>query len=465
MTLRRLAVAAALLTGLGLVAVGTILQYDHEATGDRSATGALSDYRDALYQPVRALADGVNPYDHVAYLDTGRVDQELPPYFPINFLPFAPLALLPLALAGGLFVAASIAAVLAAGWVLAGRSATAVADEVPADAAPASASAATGGNAPLAAIGPSPRGGRAIVAAGFAAAVMLSRPGFQALQYGQVAPWVALCLALAVRGWRRDRWWLVAVGVTAAWAKPSFGLPAALLLLAAGEGRAVRWGTALAWLSWLPVGLLLLRFDGPVELVKTMLEDLSFSAEHPYGRLMSGTRVDLPASLAKLLGWHMPSAVELGIGLAVVVVSGLAVRREPRPSRRLLLVVLGSLLAMWRQPYDLVLVAVPLGAVWLDAAAEGRFSGGPRRWVHEPAMHLMVLFLPAALSWGFGQRGADVLGLGPAAASRWSTGTGFAAAACWCYAVAAPFLAGPVDDQRSWPTARQAPTSIGASLQ
>ncbi|MCC6433862.1 MAG: DUF2029 domain-containing protein, partial [Acidimicrobiales bacterium] len=160
----RRAAVAAFLIGLLVIVGGVIGGYDREAGGQRSSTGALSDYRDALYQPVRALARGVNPYDHEAYLATMAVDQELPPYFPLNYGPFAPLVVLPLPVAGATFVALSIGAVLATGAVVA---------------------AAAGERGPRA----------ATVALAFGGVVLLSRPGFQALQYGQSGPWVALCLA------------------------------------------------------------------------------------------------------------------------------------------------------------------------------------------------------------------------------------------------------------------------------
>lgn len=390
---RRAAAGAACVLLLGLNALDAIVDYDREATGDRTALGAMSDYRDAIYEPVRALALGINPYDHVEYRERMPVDQELPPYFPHNYAVFAPLVLLPLPVAASAFYLLSALAVGAIGVVVA---------------------RVAGGDRD-----------RVTTALVVTAVLLASLPGFRALQAGQSATFLALTLAgLCCALLRGDVRW-VGICVAVCWAKPSIGLPLAACLFVAGHRRAVLWGSVAAFATWIPVGLLLLRNDSVGSLIRIMIEDLEFSSDHPFGQLLGDARIDVASTVAKLVQLSLPSAVQYGLALAVLVVTAVVLRRSADQTLGAAVLVLGTLFALWRQPYDLVMAAGPIALLVM--------GGGDRALAPRQRLLVAASLAPAAFGWGFSYWGARLLGLSEVGTSRLSAVLGLSVGVCWAY--------------------------------
>ncbi|MFN8644343.1 MAG: hypothetical protein U0802_22805 [Candidatus Binatia bacterium] len=72
----------------------------------------LQDFRDAIYYPVVAALDGVNPYDVPAYRSRYPVGQEFPVYSPLTLLLHLPYGLLPYRAAEAAYVAVTLALTL-----------------------------------------------------------------------------------------------------------------------------------------------------------------------------------------------------------------------------------------------------------------------------------------------------------------------------------------------------------------
>ena len=63
----------------------------HGLSNSRLDVGLHTDFRDAIFYPVVALRDGVNPYNADSYFVHYPVGQEFPLYTPIHLLLHAPL--------------------------------------------------------------------------------------------------------------------------------------------------------------------------------------------------------------------------------------------------------------------------------------------------------------------------------------------------------------------------------------
>jgi hypothetical protein len=299
----------------------------------------LQDFRDNFYYPSVALLDGRNPYDYADYHDHYPVDRPLPPYSPISLLLHAPLALLPYeaAMAADFFVNLGLLLLLA---LLAVRG-----SGLPAEA------------------------WRVLLVA---TALVLSRPGHMTLYIGQCSALMAVASTTALLEGRR-RPWLAAVGLAAACAKPSYGGPLGILMLARGDVRAFLLGSGLAAVLGVVSGFGPMRAAGGLRpLLASVLDSMRVVAtDETFKEPTSLIRLDPVSLVGRVLG--RPPGTLVNVVLAIVILGGtallmrrLAQRGEPEPrSFSNSLGCLAILLATYHQPYDAVLLALPVTALLL----------------------------------------------------------------------------------------------------
>lgn len=320
----------------------------------------LQDFRDAIYYPVVAFLDGENPYDHVAYRRTYPVGQVFAPYAPAVLLLYLPFGLLPFEVGELAYFAITLALTV----VLAHLSVR------------------------LNGLGTTLTPTLAV-----ATLVLLSRPGQQNLLLGQCTAHVVIGCFLALR-FGRERPWLGGIGLALGLLKPHFGVPLALLMLSRRETGAVARGVAvMALASALPLAVLVVQAGGPQTFAATLLANVLSLDANPTGHPMSGwARLDAPYLLARVLGHAAGGGIELALGLAVLTVAGLALRRLARsaavPSGEQLAVgiaCLAVLLSVYHQAYDALLLALPIASL----AASARRAP----WVERPTLRWLLLAL------------------------------------------------------------------------
>jgi hypothetical protein len=362
-------VLAVFLVVVGLVSVRTATKIDTAAalTGRPSpAQWGLADFRDNFYYPVVALLEGQNPYDRAAYMQRYPVVNGFPLYLPLTLLLYLPFGLLPLEISQWLHHAVTVGLTLVLAAV----------------------------TLRLCAITPSwPR------VLGVATLALVSRPGHWNLALGNCAVPAALGIYLAFLHARR-RPWLAAIALALSTFKPTFGLPAALLLAAGGlPGLSLRALSISAVLSASVVAVLSMSAGGLAPFIASL--QANYIGWQRVAVVDAGTapfRVDIVALVGRLTG-HPPTAGEaLMLTAAVLVIGALVVRRAaalstdgvtgPLPAS---IVCVSILLCTYHQAYDLILLLLPLTALIgraLPLACE------PRRLVRGAL--LMVLALPGA---------------------------------------------------------------------
>jgi hypothetical protein len=281
-----------------------------------AARGAWTgmDFRTTAYFPAHALLHGINPYDPAAYLPRYPGTNPFPPFAPLTLLLYAPLALLPLPIARGVWFALTVALTLVLAWWVLRR-------------ARASREVAT--------------------VVGVATLVLVSHPGETNLVQGtQTMPLVLGSYAALVGA--RTRPMLAAVGVAVATCKPQFGVPIAVLLAAGGHlgiaaaGIAVSGLVSLAVLyamppaaSMSPLGTFIAALSATTTKIQGEGEvwwsqiDLTYLLGHVRGSAISGTG-ELAVSLvmlacaavvaSRLARAHTDAADELQLGVALLTI-------------------------------------------------------------------------------------------------------------------------------------------------
>jgi hypothetical protein len=339
---------AAFVVVVGLLGSRTLARLNVPGSSDREHFG-LIDFRDAIYYPVRAFLDGRNPYDVAAHRAAYPVGAKFPLYSPLTLVIHAPFGLLPFEAAELAYFLVTILLVLA----LARLALTAAGVEA-----------------------------RAAHVCGLAALVLASRPGHQNLLAGQCTVQVVLAASLALLH-ARTRPLVAGLGLAVATLKPTFGVPLALLMVARGDLAAVALG-ALAASAGVAVALpgLTAAAGGMGALVDSMRANYAGSMLGPLVHpALSPFRVDAVATLGRFLGRAPAPGLALAIAAAVLGLAAAGVRRlaaraaEPEAhGAAFALAALAILLCTYHQPYDVLLLTVPiamLAAAWSRRAADG----------------------------------------------------------------------------------------------
>lgn len=292
--------------------------------------GAAGDFRDVTYYPVKALLDGVNPYDPAAFLGyDDSIGQWFPLYGPLHLALHLPLAAL--SFDGALWVYAAVTVVL-----------TVVLARV-----------ALG----LAGISPSPT-----LVLGTAALLLVSNGGRANLIDLQPTILIVLGVYLAVAA--RHRPWLAAIGIAISFLKPQFGIPLVTLLLLIGAAPAVWRGLLLVVASSAPVTVRLISIEGGLGGVRDALVDnLQFGASET----ISDFRLDLTGAFD--IGSTVLAFLVAGffVGIAGAVLRGADATGSPA---RLAILTTALLLGLFHVNYDLLLLT------WPALAAIARLTAG-----------------------------------------------------------------------------------------
>jgi hypothetical protein len=335
--------------GLALLRVTALSDID----GVRlSAHWALIDFQSVIYYPVRALVDGVNPYDRATYRAHYPAAETFPPFLPSTLLLHLPFGLLPLALAQLAYVAFSIGLI-----VLAGRAVVRA------------------------------NGVTSWAAALFAAAlVTLSRPGQWNLLLGQVTLQAVLLSWAALRFAERKPW-LSGLALGAAAFKPTFALPIGALMLVRGNVKAVSAGVLFALALNLPIAAILQHSAGALQL---LAQDPgkpydSWTGPSDSEPKWSFYRLDLVALFGRIAGRPLSRGEEAVITLLVLAVAAWLIRRmrgsESSPGYQPLteaIICIATLLCVHHLDYDLLLLALPLAAL-VYRRTPGLLENGPTR--------------------------------------------------------------------------------------
>jgi hypothetical protein len=343
---RRAAIAATLVFALvaGLTIARALLQLNVAGQPYVPRYG-LQDFRDAVYFPVVALLDGHNPYDVADYLARYPVGRKFPLYSPITLLVHLPLGLLPQDAASVAYLVANLllALVLAATSLsLAGVRAT-----------------WTG-------------------ALGLASLVLVSHPGEMTLFVGQPGIYVALGVYLAFH-FARSRPVVAGLGLALACLKPTFGVPAALLMLARGDVVAVCAGAAVAAAVSAGVTVFLVAASGGLgAFIGSLQGNLARFGEVPSVTVAESVhRMDVLLVVGRLLGRPLGSVEAVVASLTVLGFAAWTVRRlravggEDAARIEWTVLCIAVLGCCYHQVYDAVLLVLP-GVLLVRAIAAGR---------------------------------------------------------------------------------------------
>lgn len=319
---------------------------------------SMGDFREVVYYPVRAVWEGVNPYDNRIDDDPTRYRHRYPVYnvFPLYspiLFPFAlPFSWLPYAAAQIAFWAFNVVLVLmlsAIAWRWAGLECSVA---------------------------------RITFLAG---CILLSRPGHANLYYGQVTLPVTLATVGALI-FGQTRPVLSGLLLAVATLKPTFGGPAGLLMFARGDRKAAVIGLTIAAVvalgGWSAIFLRDAHRQNPIDV---LLNNQSDTEEESGARVEStGNRIDTPLVAERLFGralkplWRivLPVAIVL-IGAGAVWRLGRSTMRQDPDVRRLSdsLVLVTTAICIYHNVYDALLLVPPI--VWatgLSLRTDRRFG-------------------------------------------------------------------------------------------
>lgn len=359
--LQMLAFAVMLVVAIGRLT--GVLDVDPPHT---SADWGLADFRDAIYYSGRAMLDGVNPYDVTAYLDGYPAIQHFPLYSPLLPVMHLPITVFPFGVAAWLYAAFTLAMTVVLAY-LAHRYA--------------------------------PREIGVASVLGLAAIILASRPGLQNFVVGNNAVLFAVLSTVVIYAWPTARGVPFVLAVIALTAKPHVAVPILILLLVRSRSKAGRRAVAAGVLVTAPFVALFAAWSGGVGPFVTAIRDnLAFDATASTRAMVRFARVvDLGGAVSRITGSSLPTAVQVAVLAAGLVVSGIALRRlaahvDPRHSSHLsaLLITVTTLLFVFHQSYDLLILTVPAYAVWASNAWPEVFTRGRRR-VAQASVLVLVL--------------------------------------------------------------------------
>ena len=390
---------AALAIG-GFIAVGSWLTITtwHGISSSRLDVGLHTDFRDAIYYPVVALSDHVNPYDAGMYFRHYPVGQEFPLYTPVHLLLHLPL----------LAFSLSTARAIDLGWnllLVLGLAATTL--------------RLASHRLALASV------------FGLGVLVLLSDPGKFDLRTGQPTLIIVISSYLA---WRarapdpeRERTATVPifVGVIAlaiVWSKPTFAIPLTVLLLVRGQRRVALLGTALgAALSAAVLPWLVDAAGGVSELVQSWQASARITSQSVQSRLGSGLRIDAANTFVRVSHLHPSELVGSIAGLVLLAAGAWTLWRlhrvDPGGDDEELTLTFGCLLiltCLYHVPYDELLLIGPMVLLARRAPVHG--IAWPRR-ARAAVFILLLIPLVDPLGWSpinavFGKSGFEWM-LGP----------------------------------------------------
>ncbi len=279
----------------------TVTTWD-QISPSRLDVGLLTDFRDAVYYPIRVLGDGVNPYHVDSYYRAYPVGQEFPLYTPEFLLLNSPLLFFSFPVARAVNFGLNLGLVLAYAVAILGL-----------------------------------LGARLRVASifGLGTLILLSDPGKFDLRTGQPTLLIVICVLAALRargrpgpaspldagGPGRSLPFLAGVvGVAIVWIKPTFAIPLVVLLVARGRARLAAVGTALAAaLSAVMLPFLVNAAGGVGKLVESWQESARITSQSPQSRLGTSLRIDVMNTFTRISKIRVSETLATVIGLVVLL--------------------------------------------------------------------------------------------------------------------------------------------------
>ena len=353
-------------------------------SSSRADIGLHTDFRDAVYYPVVALRDRVNPYDADTYFRLYPVGQEFPLYTPVHLLLHLPLLAFSLSTARAIDLGWNLVLVL-------GLAATAL--------------GMAGHRRALAPV------------FGLGTLILLSDPGKFDLRTGQPTLLIVIGAYLAWRARPADRERVahlpitavvpIAIGVIAlaiVWSKPTFAIPLTVLLLVRGQRRVAVLGTVLgAALSAVVLPRLVDAAGGISELVQSWQDSARVTSQSAQSRLGSGLRIDAANTFVRVSHLHPSELVGSLGGLALLAVGAWTIRRlhqcDPHGDHEDLPLTLGCLViltCLYHVPYDELLLIGPM--VLLARRGPTHAIAWPRR-TRAAVFVLLLIPLVDPLGW------------------------------------------------------------------
>jgi len=350
----------------GLDVVGLILlaitisaiafrNYQHLPTnGLPEKEWAQLSYRDVIYYPARAVADGVNPYDsskaEATYMDLYPVADHFPLYSPILLLICAPLVFLEVKLSLFCFFALSVVALIAFVYLV------------------------------FRAIGKKPS---VFLLCMVCSLVMLSQVGRAILFSGQIAPFFSLAVLGIFVFLERNRW-LTSVFYLIALMKPTIGGPIALLMMARGFIRSSFWGLVVGCSIFLLGVAAIFLATGSLS-VEGVQGVIGGNLEHFHNDPVVVTsnnfsRIEIMAVAEYLVGRRLPDGASIIVAFGLIAVTAWILWKEKRnhsereigqiPGRlsfagtqAAALITLTMFVCYYHNVYDLPLLLVPILAL------------------------------------------------------------------------------------------------------
>ncbi|MEO6467709.1 MAG: glycosyltransferase family 87 protein [Acidimicrobiia bacterium] len=370
----------------GFIAIGSWLTITtwHGISSSRGDVGLHTDFRDAIYYPVVALRDHVNPYDADTYFRRYPVGQEFPLYTPVHLLLHLPL----------LAFSLSTARAVDLGWnllLVLGLAATAL--------------RLAGHRLALTSV------------FGLGALVLLSDPGKFDLRTGQPTLIIVISAYLAWQARAPDRGaerttpatatvpiYVGVIALAIVWSKPTFAIPLTVLLLVRDQRRVALLGTALgAALSAVVLPWLVDAAGGVSELVQSWQDSARITSQSVQSRLGSGLRIDAANTFVRVTQLHPSELVGSIAGLVLLAVGAWTLwrlhRADPGGDREDLTLTLGCLLiltCLYHVPYDELLLVAPMLLLARRARVHG--TAWPRR-ARVAVFVLLLIPLVDPLGW------------------------------------------------------------------
>jgi hypothetical protein len=342
----------------------------------RLDVGPLTDFRDAIYYPLVALRDGVNPYAVDLYFRHYPVGQEFPLYTPLHLLLHSPLLLFSFRTARGVFWGWNLALVVgfAATLLRLARLRVTVAGVL-----------------------------------GLASVIMITDAGKFDLRSGQPTLMIVIAFLLAWRALPRPAPAGVSVavgviGVAIVWSKPTYAIPLVVLLSVCSRWRLAARGTALAIaLSAVVLPWLVDAAGGFGPLVDSLRESARVTSRSNQSRLGTGIRIDFANTFVRITHLHYSETVGAILGLVLLGAGAWLVARlhRHRPAAdtdelMVTLVCVLTLVGTYHVPYDYLLLLAPI--VMLARPAPSLPTAWPRR-VRVAVPVLLALPVLDPLGW------------------------------------------------------------------
>lgn len=345
---------------------------------DQAGRNGMADFRDVIYFPTRAVAEGINPYDSSSeplpdgsprYWQRYPVLNLFPLYSPLVLLLFGAFALPDFYTAAAAFQVLNLALLLGWSYLIWKH-----ADQTP----------------------------TAERVLWLATAMLITQAGRAIFIGGETALPLAIgTLLAAVHASRHP--------TTAGWAlaltsfKPTFGLPLGLLLLFRREWKVVFLGWGLGFVIAV-AGLIAIfgQTNDLARLPQIILQNQRDLESHPEATaLTTSTRIDSAAALERSFQLKS-SAGRLAVFLAIFGLAGSTLWRlsyhghDPEVERLLQIVTLiGTVACMYRLTYDGIALWAAIGLLWLSPAdCWNKTSPQLRGWLGGLLLFTQINILP-----------------------------------------------------------------------